>query len=295
MTTTTDQDEELLIISDDWDDVIEMDIDLNEEASDDSEVISFDEEITIDDTLEIKAEETTQTNKLDLGGLSIESDKSEELDLDFDLGWEDSEMTVEKMLWDKEDIILEKSEDNNSSESTEDLFDFGLEEETLDIVEEKIEVAEIKEEDSLEGFSLEADIQEEIVEEKTTEDTTTDTTESALSDISLDMEEDSTISDITVWAWLVAAWASAIWGDDYSTGDDDVNAILNATIAKLNARKEKIESVKEETIESIAKLNEEIKGLQSEVKTHKGEVKEFDKETKKIDENVSELEKMKMK
>jgi len=206
MTTTTDQDEELLIISDDWDDVIEMDIDLNEEASDDSEVISFDEEITIDDTLEIKAEETTQTNKLDLGGLSIESDKSEELDLDFDLGWEDSEMTVEKMLWDKEDIILEKSEDNNSSESTEDLFDFGPEEETLDI-----------------------------------------------------------------------------------------NAILNATIAKLNARKEKIESVKEETIESIAKLNEEIKGLQSEVKTHKGEVKEFDKETKKIDENVSELEKMKMK
>jgi len=294
MTTTTDQDEELLIISDDWDDVIEMDIDLNEEASDDSEVISFDEEITIDDTLEIKAEETTQTNKLDLGGLSIESDKSEELDLDFDLGWEDSEMTVEKMLWDKEDIILEKSEDNNSSESTEDLFDFGLEEETLDIVEEKIEVAEIKEEDSLKGFSLEADIQEEIVEEKTTEDTTTDTTESALSDISLDMEEDSTISDITVWAWLVAAWASAIWGDDDSTGDDDVNAILNATIAKLNARKEKIESVKEETIESIAKLNEEIKGLQSEVKTHKGEVKEFDKETKKIDENVSELEKMKM-
>ncbi len=251
-TIATDQEEELLIINDDSDDTADLELTLEEDSSVEEDVLTFDEEDTIKDS----------APKINLSELKSKSE-DEELNLDFDLWGEESEMTVEKMLGDKEEVVEEKVETENKED---DIFDFGLEEEVKEeesIIENKIEeVVEETEIDS--GFDISLDdwdVSEEKVEE----------------------EVIATVSD-----------SFSIWWDDGTTWDDDVNAILDITIAKLIKRKQQIEGVKEETIESIAKLNEEIKSLQTEVKIHKTEVKEFDKETSKISENVESLEKMKM-
>ena len=256
-TTATDQEEELLIISDDTEETNEIELTLEEESSSDDDILSFDEAGTTDK----KIEEITLDNtpELDLGWLKNKSEDTE-LNMDFDLWGEESEMTVEKMLGEKE----KQSEEKIKIDSKEDdIFDFGIEE-------------EIKQEDA-----IETNVEEVSKDDNVEWDNSFD----------ISLEDNETSDEVVAEEVIATSWDdSSSWWDDW----DDVNAILNATIAKLIVRKEQIESVKEKTIDSIAKLNEEIKWLQTEVKNHKTEVKEFDKETAKISENVESLEKMKM-
>ncbi len=88
-------------------------------------------------------------------------------------------------------------------------------------------------------------------------------------------------------------WTSSS-SSTWTTWDDDMNAILEQTIAKLLARKAKINEIKTQTQTQISNLNTEIKTLQDKVKHLKDDVKENEEEIAKIDENTKVLEKMKV-
>ncbi len=236
MATAITTEDELLIIEDN-DNIIELDsIEIKQEESLSENIIDFWETETI--TEEIKNEESP-------------------IDLNFDLGWEEENITVEDIFWEtaldtseikNEEIISEQIEENENNID----FSFDLGETTTE--EEKEVISET--------------VENNIISEDT-----------------FSFWEES-IVPVVVWTTL--------W-DDSSTWDDDINSILENTIKKLQTRKKSIIKIKDETSLKIEKLSKEIKSLQTEVKDHKTEIKEFEKETSKIDENVENLEKMKMK
>jgi len=247
------------------------------------------------DNIEIKQEEPTEENIINFWETKIIEEKSEEnieksdIDLNFDLGWDEDNITVEDIFWEKnEETISEDSkkvEEEKSIWENEIKFSFDLEdkteEETLESSDKETEQENKIEENNV-NFNLDENIE---TKEKITEENI-ETKEEIISNDAFSVWEIATASAV-VWA--------TTWWDDSTTWDDDINTILEATIKKLKARKEAIEKIKQETSKKIENLQAEIKSLQTKVKTHKSEIKEFEKETSKIEENVESLEKMKMK
>lgn len=260
MSTTTEQEEELLIISDDWDDILDMDLALEEVKSVDSDIISFGDESSEEENVEITLEDESSSIDLDLWELSLDIEDNNELNLDFDLGGETSEMTVEKMLWEKEaNKSTTEAEDNS-----DDLFDFWLDDDTtdevsLEAIAEENEVVVESNDDILENFSLETDeVEWELPEAEENEvelelpevelpevelaaeelelpevtevelelpevsEVETDLTEVEES-ISLEVEDEKSelLNDTAIiGAWVIAAWVATTSKDGSSASDD---------------------------------------------------------------------------
>lgn len=267
MATATTTDDELLIIEDD--DTPDLNnIKIEQEEPTNENIIDFWETEILKEKPEIKKEESN-------------------LDLNFDLGWEKDNITVEDIFWEKEEKKSEPeiTEKINKIQENDIDFSFDLwEEKSEKNKQEEIKIEESKEEikdtNTENNIEMNFDLEPEKIEEKTEEN--------IISEDAFSVWDTTTnISSATIW--------TVIWWDDSSTWDDDINSILDETIKKLKARKESIEKIKTETSAKIEKLQKEIKALQAEVKEHKSEIKEFDKETSKIEENIESLEKMKMK
>ncbi|MDQ7009775.1 MAG: hypothetical protein Q9M94_05780 [Candidatus Gracilibacteria bacterium] len=234
-------------------------------------LIITDDDISETNNIEIVQEKSNNENIIEFGETKIVEDEKKEtigentIDLNFDLGGDDTEIQVS-------DIFGEEKENPNPlSETKEDIesnFSFDLGEEKVEEIKTEKVISKEDEETSIVDFGIDL--------EKNT-DTLSETKEEKIEKEKI--EEENT----------------PLFGDDSATGDDDINTILEATIIKLKNRKESIEKIKLETSSKIEELAREIKELQTDVKIHKSEIKDFDKETCKIEENIGSLETMKMK
>ena len=313
--TITKEEEELLIITDDEEtttDEINLNISDNKEPEVEWEMISF------------WWEEDYKNDKTEIES-NIWSDDG--LDFNFDLGWDEKNVTVEDMLWDKEDALTELKTDievdekvgviseNNDTWSLELNF---WEEITEDIVEEKVIPELNNKEEVSEKVELDFNLEEpeesekddilnlektlEKVEKKTitpeiiAEDDKKDLKEKKKKIIKAKKikEEDKEVSledEVKEIKWDLEKLEDnqASW-----KGAGDTNTILNETIKKLQARKKEIVDIKKDTLNNISELKEEIKILQWRVRKWNTEVKHCDKETEKIEENIKMLRKMRV-
>ncbi len=273
-----EDDSELSLDFDLWDDT--SDLTVEEMFSDDSDSKKSPESIisdTTEDLIDLSSLDTDTKTDIELK----EREESKTEDDIFDLNFWDSEEKLEdsesknsdeETTVKVEDNILNIWLDTDASTNTKaESSDEGLLNISLDDEGAETSAVEIKESDSLENISLD------VVSAETNGESTNNL------DISL--------ASWIVWTASATQWS---WTQQDDQDGDDVNTILDATIAKLIKRKEQIETVKAQTIEQIDKLNEEIKWLQKDVKDQKAEVKDFDKETSKIEDNIAWLEKMKM-
>lgn len=241
-------------------------------TTDEELLIISDDDISENKNIEIVQDKQNNDSIIDFSETEVSEEKDNKpkkeensIDLDFDLWPADSDIKVSDIFWEEnktEEEINSNSLTDTKEEEISDLdsnfsFNLGESNNNTETVEENIVTEKPEENLSEIDFWINLEDKEELSE--------------------IETEDNSTILD------------------DSATWDNDINSILEATIAKLTIRKESIEKIKLETTNKIEELAKEIKELQSEVKAHKNEIKDFDKETDKIEENIESLEKMKMK
>jgi len=284
--TITKEEEELLIITDDEETTtteINLDISDNKEPEVEWDIISF------------WWEEDSKNDKTEI----VSNIWSDGLDFNFNLGWDEKEVTVEDMLWNKEENFTDLKNETEEIEEvvSEDIFNL---EEDKDLernkkVDEKVEIISENNDTSKVELNFWEEITEDIVEdnilnleksEKTIKNKKIKERSENIIVEEISLEEENILIK---WDWDELEDNQTSW-----KGSDDTNTILNETIKKLQARKKEIVDIKKETLDNISELKDEIKILQWSVRKANTEVKHYDKETEKIEENIKMLRKMKI-
>jgi hypothetical protein len=173
----------------------------------------------------------------------------------------------------------ENSSPTNNKIEEDSPFDFGFD----TGVEEKSIIQEQKrEENSFSWFDLPSQNQN---NENSQEEILKNTEQQIPQSVSSFLDEKREESDIISFP---QGWSSS------STGDDDMNSILETTIKKLKKRQLDIAEDKTNKIEQIDIRNEKIRTLKEEVADLKDWVEVLNVENQKIEANITNLEKMKL-
>lgn len=283
MATTQQNDDDLIILTDDLqtesNDEMVINLDSEDKTADDDVILTFDdadetpvkeesnttEEISIveDDPFVITTEKSTQDTPV----INLEeNNKSNDLDLDFgSLDLWDSEIKEEK---------IEVEAPVNEVTTQEDTLDFG----SFDTTETPEEKTDITSEEKTSEVDMDLNFgdldtqtpennpEEALIEEKSVEET-----------VSFAMEETTEV----------------VKENDEDSNLGTMETILDETIAKLTKRQDAIHCEEEKQELAISHLEEEIKQLESE--KSEAEKKKFDLEAedKKIKINITQLDKMK--
>ncbi|MDD5213865.1 MAG: hypothetical protein PHG82_05555 [Candidatus Gracilibacteria bacterium] len=183
----------------------------------------------------------------------------------------------------KEEAIISFDVPEASTEIQEDSsIDFGFSFDTPSEAKEEISFEEIKEDDSMNFFSMDA-TDSGILEEK--EEEILDETPSFLMEEAKEVESEAIIA-MPELSMEVTDKMSSVVGD--------LNSILDETISKLELRKTNLFALKDSKSINIEDLNKQIAELKAKVKDLESEVKSLESEDEQIVTNITALQSMKL-